>query len=136
MDVQIIRNKKAVYFADPILNSFSESIQDECDQFVIQPLMNAGICFEDIRCTDTPPFGKMSYDILFFDWGGMSVGNSLLEHFCRYIVKEADDYPSKCYVVVSMFSEYAMRDALDEFGEKENIFLTMDDFIKHFKTNF
>jgi hypothetical protein len=76
----------------------------------------------------------MSYDILFFDYGGMSIGNSLLESFSREFVNEAADNPNKYYVVVSTFTEYAVKDALESFnGETpHNVYLGIPDFVKNY----
>lgn len=131
----VIRNKKVVYFADPILSCGCETIEDECDEAIIFPLKNAGIEFEKIHCVDSPPFGKMLYDILFFDFGGMSMGNSLMESYCRHIINEAEDFPNRAYVMVSSFTEYAMNEAMDYFGRRDNIFLKLSDFLKHIKDN-
>jgi len=61
---------------------------------------------------------------LFFDWGGISVGNSMLEHFCRYIINHAEDHPGNVYVMTSQMTEAAMIDALSVIPDRpENIYL-------------
>lgn len=122
-----IKNKKVIYFADPF-----DPPEEEVHRIIIEPLAKKGILFEKIRCTEIPPFGQ-KYDILFFDWGGMSMGNSLLENFCRGIIKEAENYPNRLYIMTSTFTEQAMKDALYEFKDIDlhNIFLTIDLFIEH-----
>lgn len=124
-----IRNKKVLYFAD-------DSPEEEIYMVIIDPLVEKGILFDKIKCTDIPPFRKENYDILFFDWGGMSLGNSLMESFCREIIEEAKDYPNRMYVMVSLFTSSAMRDSLMEFGkdsELHNIFLDIDNFADKFE---
>lgn len=131
-----IKNKKVVYFADPILSSASNSIEEEFDDFVRAELEGSGLNFTNVQCVDVPPFGKMNYDILFFDYGGMSFGNNLIHSFCKQIIKEAEDYPNRMFVMVSCFTKYAMEDAMDELGERHNIFLSIDEFVEYFKTNY
>lgn len=136
MKTEIIKNKKVVYFADPMLSTASNSIEHEFDTFVRNELKEKGLDFVFVHCTDIPPFSKMNYDILFFDYGGMSVGNSLTHSFCKQVIKEAENYPNRMYVMVSTMTEYAMQDAMDEFGDRYNIFLSIDKFIKYFKQNY
>lgn len=126
-----ITNKKVIYFADPI-----DPPADQVEAIIINPLIKKGIFFDKIECTDTPPF-KDIYDILFFDWGGMSIGNSLLEHFCKYIIDFAKDYPSRYYIMTSTFTEAAMKDAIDYLGSNikiPNIFLTIDSFAEYWNS--
>lgn len=128
--METIKNKKVIYFADPM-----NPPEDEVDMVIIKPLEKHGIKFEKIHCTERPPF-KEIYDILFFDWGGMSMGNSLMESFCREIIKAAKDYPNRMFVMVSTFTGFAMKDALCEFCEDDamfNIFLNINHFAEQFK---
>lgn len=121
---------KTYYFADMFWSSFFDSIEDEFNEMVALPFKAAGIKFENVTCTDTPPF-KESYEILFFDWGGMSLGNSLLNSFCRQILQEAKDNPSIDYIMTSTFTSSAMKDAQLDFGEYlPNIYLTIEEYIK------
>jgi hypothetical protein len=129
-----IKNKKVVYFADPLLSIASETIEDEFNTYIKSHFEAKGIEFTNVTCIDTPPFGKLHYDILIFDWGGMSMGNSLLEHFCRQILKEAEDRPNTYYVMASTMTKYAMEDALDELDTNlHNVFLDIDKFISFYK---
>ena len=126
-----IKNKKVVYFADPM----GGDLEEEAEITIVKPLIRKGILFDKIRCFDTPPFRKL-YDILFFDWGGMSFGNSLMESFCEEIIEQAKDYPNRMYVMVSMMTKEAMKDALRTFGKEaalHNIFLDLDAFAKYYK---
>lgn len=125
-----IKNKKVLLFADPM-----NPIKEELDNLKTK-LINRCILFDKIKGVDIPPFRKENYDILFFDWGGMSMGNSLMDHFCREIIEEAKDYPNRTYVMVSMFTKQGMEDALYEFGEDiklHNIHLDIDSFAKQWK---
>jgi hypothetical protein len=72
------------------------------------------------------------FDILFFDWGGMSVGNDCLQRFCRYILDDAENHTNRYYVMVSMFTEEAMKDAVMDFGKSKpfNVFLSVNKFAK------
>ena len=134
MKTQIIKNKRVVYFADPMLSSASESIEEEYDFVARRKFINNGFDFENVICVDITPFGNVTYDILIFDWGGMSMGNSLLESYCKYILDEAEDNPNTYYVMASTFTKYAMEDAMyDLKNELHNVFLDVDSFIEFYK---
>lgn len=114
---------KCIYFADCMGNLEQEknSIQ--------QILSDEGIDL-NIEIRDTPPF-KEYFDVLFFDWGGMSIGNSLLEHFCGYIIDHAREHPNRVYIMTSLFTRDAMDDLREEIKyETEefpaNIFLEIE----------
>ena len=132
-----IKNKKVVYFADIMLSVNYQTLEEEFEGLIAPKLKNNGIQFEKVHCVESPPFkGAMDFDILFFDWGGMTIGNSLLEHFCRYIIEDAPNYPNRCYVISSQFTEWAMNDALREHNEIDNIpniFLTITRFCEFYK---
>jgi hypothetical protein len=95
-----------------------------------------GIEIGEIETTDNPPFGgRKSYDILLFDWGGACIGNSNTRHFCRYILDEAIEKPSRIYIMVSTFTADAMKEALDSFEKANgelpaNVFLNITDACK------
>lgn len=129
-----INNKKVIYFADPGWEAHSESIEDEFYLMAGRKLKDAGLDFTRIKYTENPPFDEI-YDILFFDWGGMSMGNSMLERFCRYIIEDSEKYPNRMFVMVSTFTAAAMQDAMRNggFDSQENIFLVVSDFIEYFK---
>lgn len=124
----IYNNKKVIYFHDDMNSPNDFKYQ------VLIPLTKNHIGFTKIETTTIPPFEE-KFDILFFDWGGMSLGNSMLNHFCRHIIKQAFDNPSRYYVMVSLFTKNAMEDAISEGLNKDipNVFLTIDDFAKEFK---
>ncbi len=98
---------------------------------VMNPLIAEEIFFTNpIECREFPDCLEEKFDVLFFDWGGMSLGNSCMEHFCRYIYKHAEEHSSRFYVMVSSFTAEAMKDAIKEFGKDKpfNIFLNIEDF--------
>ncbi len=72
---------------------------------------------------------ESDFDILFFDWGGMSLGNDMLGSQCRALTSHAEEHPSKVYIMASLFTGYAMQDALDEFlGRKMgNVIIDIQD---------
>jgi len=121
-----------VYFADPM-----GDIEDEAN-IIKKKLKENDICYKKFKITDSSNvFDDKYFDVLFFDWGGMSIGNSLLETFCKQILEHAKEHPSKLYVMTSMFTEEAMKDALiDSNGEIlkiANIFLSLEDAIPYLK---
>lgn len=84
-----------------------------------------------ITWKEDPNFERQYFDVLFFDWGGASLGNSLLESFCNRILSHAVEHPSKEYVITSKFTGFAMNDALLEFGEAKpaNLHLSVTTFM-------
>ena len=93
---------------------------------LVERLADYGI-MEPVEATTAPPFYGATFDVLFFDWGGMSMGNSLLQDFCREIIKQAEDAPSKVFVMTSTFTGMAMRDATYELRNRPaNIYLSID----------
>ena len=66
----------------------------------------------------------------------MSIGNSMLEHFCDQIIKHAIEHPSRLYIMNSVFTAEAMQDALTYFPEVKsisNIFLNFNDALPYLK---
>lgn len=126
-------NDIVLYFHDFMINE--EEIQEEVRIFQ-RDFFNNGIQIDKIETTDTPPFNeKKSYDILLFDWGGAMIGNSMMHHFCKYILDEAIEKPSRIYIMVSIFTAEAMKEALYDFKQanKElsaNVFLNISEACK------
>ena len=134
--MKVIKNKKVVYFADCMFSGAIDNIEDEWKLEVAKTLEKNGLIFENVKCTEKPPFGE-SYNILFFDWGGMSLGNDLLGSFCRAITREAVDRPNTYYVMTSSFTERAMEDVLETLHDVDksfNIFLNIAKFAEFYKT--
>lgn len=118
--------RKAVYWYDP-----TENAEEDLISQVEEPCKKYGIGFKEIKKTDVgPKVLNESFDVLFFDWGGMSIGNNMVYHFCRYILKYAEDNPNKYFIMVSAFTREAMKDAVDAFGEEKpfNVFLSIKEF--------
>ena len=67
-----------------------------------------------------------------FDWGGMSIGNSMLEHFCQYILDEAREHPSRIYIMASAFTRDAMEDLQSMMRDEKfpNIYLSIENYCK------
>jgi len=121
---------KALYFCD---EPFESTPEEELEQLKRELEYEGVEVMADITVTTMPPFARfpdpVNYDILFFDWGGMSLGNSILDHFCREILREAEDYPSRIYVLVSRMTMEAMLDAMESMSSRlPNLFLTIKDF--------
>lgn len=72
--------------------------------------------FTNLTVFESPKAFEESFQIFMFDWGGMSMGNSMLEYFIRLLCKMAEDNPSKDFILLSRFTNDAYRDYL----EKEN----------------
>lgn len=111
---------RVIYFGD-----VAGDLEEERDYLkdYLKRTMNLEV---EIEIFDTPPFDER-FDIMFFDWGGMSLGNSLLEHFCHEFIKCAKDNPGRVFIMTSSFTKAAMEDALAELPEKpDNIYLTLE----------
>lgn len=122
---------RAIYFADPMGDHPSEIL------LISDALRDHGIKI-DIIDYERPPKKDDDYDIMFFDWGGMSIGNSILEHFCEHWIEEARNKPNRLYVMTSHFTQVAMED-LREYSQREieefpkNIFMCVEDAIPYIK---
>jgi len=123
-------NIKAIYVGDPVGDVESErnEIQEN-----IKNTTNINIKIDIIEHLPKA-LRDIKFSILFFDWGGMSIGNSLLEHFCEYIVEHAHEHPSREYIVTSLFTENAMLDAIEtadnnQLGRPANLFMSVDEWI-------
>lgn len=126
--------KKTIYFGDIALTSDVEDIQEEFNKGVLPQLVEAGLVFKTpVVCVTMPPF-KEDFEVLLFDYGGMSLGNSMLEHFCEYIIKHAEEHPNRHYIMVSQMTELAMQDALREFkSPPHNVFLGPQEYRDYLK---
>jgi len=85
----------------------------------------------DMHATTLPTFDEqgVKYDVLLFDWGGMSFGNSMLEHFSNRFIRCAEDRPSSYFVIISSMT----KDAIDEAEEElqlylPNVYYSLDEF--------
>ena len=126
---------KVIYFGDIAYSGDCESLEEEFTKNTLKDLQrnDLEIDVKKIEFRETPPW-KEKYDILFFDWGGMSIGNSMLEHFCEYIIEEAEKYPNRIYIMTSFFTAEAIKEAIDDIGEdKPNIFLDIEKFAAYYK---
>lgn len=78
---------------------------------------------------------KCDFDVLFFDYGGMSLGNSMLQWFCNFFIDLANEHPNIFFVMTSRFTAAAMKDALELFGDNKpvNVLLSIDNLIPYLK---
>lgn len=110
---------RAIYFGDP-----GDDVEEERDA-IVKSLQMEGIGME-IEATDLPPWNER-YDVLFFDWGGLSMGNSMLEHFCREILNESENNPGRVYVMTSQFTKRVMEEAKEDLNTApDNVYLDID----------
>jgi hypothetical protein len=92
---------------------FCDEGQEDWDNYFKREFDRAEIEFEDLQVFDSPDAFEQSYGILMFDWGGMSIGNSLLDHFTRRIYKLAEENPSRDFILLSRFTEEAYNDMVN-----------------------
>jgi hypothetical protein len=118
---------RVIFFCDPINDDFDnlDSIKNEFEKMAIT--FNS-FSFKQV---ELPP-NVQDYDILLFDGGGSSMGNSFMWDYCNDIIDMARDNPSKIFIMQSAFTSQAMQDCLDSLNREIdpkpiNIFLTIQD---------
>lgn len=118
-----MKNYKCIYICDP-------SDEEEEEAKVIEKQTGLTVEYKE-----DPNFEDYYFDVLFFDWGGMSMGNSLMERFCSRIIDHAEEHPSRFYVMASCFTSQAMDDAIYELGDKKpaNILLNIEELVSFLK---
>lgn len=129
------RVKETVLYFHDYMTDENETKQEV--KALVDEFRSNGIEFEfGVSSTEVAPFqgesSPRSYDILLFDWGGASMGNDMLGHYCKRILKEAIDNPNRVYVMASKFTLRAMKEAQESFnaangGLPHNVFLTVSD---------
>lgn len=95
-------------------------------------LKNTGLKIDIESSEDPNLIEDGNYDVLFFDWGGASIGNSMLEHFCDRILDAARNMPTRLYVMTSTFTRQAMIELMAELKLEteeipKNLFLSVED---------
>ena len=120
--------KKALYFHDYV---DPDDLKLDIKIQITKPCDENDIHIKKLLTSDIPDFRERDdYEVLFFDWGGMSLGNSMMESFCFEILKLAEDRPNTFFVMVSRMTTEAMKEAQQDLGKDSpfNVFLTIDDF--------
>ena len=116
---------KVIYWCDLFGDSEIES------EILQRQLKEYEIKWDLWETANFPSCLEKKFDVLFFDWGGMSIGNSCMESFCREILNHATEHPSRIYIMTSDMTIRAMEDAKVEYGERikdiTNVFLSLKD---------
>jgi hypothetical protein len=139
--VKIEFQRKVVYFAD---TPYEGTIESEYFSYIKPQHEKCGLFIKksNIKFTEELPLKEYSnpihYDLLIFDWGGLSIGNSMLENFCREILEEAEECPNRLYVMASKFTSEAMKDMIDELDDMKkpappNVFLNFKELVNFLK---
>ncbi len=89
--------------------------------------------FTNLTIFESAKAFEQSFDIFMFDWGGMSMGNSMLEHFIRRLCKMAEENPSKDFILLSRFTNDAYVDYLRNEHEKLFNVYTTDQWLETIK---
>jgi hypothetical protein len=112
---------------------FCDGGEEDWNKYFKKEFEIDGIVFDNIIILDTPKAFEESFSIFMFDWGGMSLGNSMFEYLIRELYELAEENPSKDFVLLSIFTKRAYEDMIDHQHEKlENIY-TIDSYIKLLK---
>jgi hypothetical protein len=77
-----------------------------------------------------------SYDILAFDFGGVSTTGApgLMNSLLRDLLKQAENKPSRLFVMVSKVTAWAMEDILQDVpSPPANLFLSMENAIPYLR---
>lgn len=115
-----LQNLKCYYLADPIGTS---DLTPEEEMRVHQDRLKRRGADLNIEIFPQKMYGEefedIKFDILFFDWGGMALGNSLMQHFLRRILKAAELKQSSLFILVSSFTHMYMEEELNAQGIKE-----------------
>lgn len=126
---------KVLYFADPYLTSRHKTLEEEFRRTIYEPCEVLGIRFTNYECTDVNPIypDHKHYSILFFDYGGMSAGNSMLDCLSKLLIKTAIEHPNRLYCMESVMTMWAVRDAMKEFDNPPaNVYLDIEDLCNTF----
>lgn len=127
---------RIIHLADYMMSWSIENHHQEFKEEIELPLENRGIVVDGLLLRHMEHYTSDACDYMFFDWGGASIGNSMMDCICRYIIQDAVNYPSRVYIVTSSFTEFAMKEALEEFGtELPNVFVSIDKFCDWFLKN-
>jgi len=102
---------------------FCDEGQEDWENYFLTRFNENNIYFINLNVFDTPQAFEESFEIFMFDWGGMSLGNSMLEHFIRRLYKLAEENPNKDFILLSRFTKDAYEDMLDKsHSNLENIY--------------
>lgn len=129
-----IRNRKVIYFGDMMFTNGINSIEEEYEKSIKPDFNSCGVDFHKVECTESFPYESV-FDTLLFDYGGMMLGNSMITHLMRTIVKLAEDFPNREFVMVSSMTQWAAKDYLKDYGKTDlkNVFLSVEKYCDYLK---
>jgi hypothetical protein len=135
----IVFKRKAVYFTDWAYTD-KKRHDEVCDILATFDLYGNIEFKYDVKITTTPPFDKLSFSILLFDYGGvMGIGaDNMVWSHCKELVLHALKNPKKDYILTSSFHSFQdyMKEAVEDVkyrnnGEvPQNIYFSVKDFLK------
>ena len=118
-------DKKVVVFCDEGKSDWENYFKREFDVEHIE--------FTNIEVFESAKAFEQTFDVFMFDWGGMSLGNSMLDHFVRRLYHMAEDMPSRDFVLLSFFTETAYEDMLNRQYEKLFNIYSVEQYIEKIK---
>ena len=121
-----------VFYDKAILWRDDDGCEKEDVKYLLEDCEDNGIEIKKLDIINLPKLDVLEkYDLIFFDWGGMMIGNSMLQSFSRLLLEFAQDNPSKEFVMTSQVTGYAMKEAIDELPKEKrpfNIYLSVIEF--------
>lgn len=113
---------------------FSDGGDHEEDIVKVKKVLSQNLEEYDFEAYDTPEYADKFFDVLLFDWGGMSLGNEMLDWFSRNIIEYIREHPSKIVVIISEMTKWAFEDAMREFENEEiQVFYGLEQYLKYLR---
>lgn len=98
-----LRTVRTLVVLDP-MSGLYRTQEDELRQ-ILQTYENDHDLRLEARLKDVfDPADAKHAERIIFDWGGMSLGNDLLDHQIRTLTRWAEDHPSALVIIRSMLS--------------------------------
>ena len=108
------REKRAVrtlIVLDPISGADTTQ-EDEFKQIIGTYEEDHGLKLDATQARVFDPTEAERAEMIVFDWGGMSLGNDLLEHQIRGLTRWAENHPSALVIIRSMLSWNELQDEI------------------------
>lgn len=113
---------------------FSDCADHEEDIVKVKEVLNLNLTGYDFDAYETPEYANKYFDVLLFDWGGMALGNQMLDWFSRDIIEYMREHPSKAVVIISEMTKWAFEDAMRELESEDiQVFYGLNEYLKYLR---